>query len=322
MQFIQWTTPDNETFFPAGQVVCDLPPGYYTVDTSYNGIFFKKKQIKNEGLLRFPDSSSDAVINEISRFWGLRDRFVESSISHKRGILLYGPPGSGKTSTLRVVVEDLVNNHKGIVLEWCGSELFLSGYNIIRGIHPELPIIVMMEDVDALFEGYNGSSTLNILDGVHKIDRILFLATTNHPEKLGSRIINRPSRFDKRFLIGMPNAESRKMYLESKGIKDNELKQWVEDTDGLSIAHLKELYVANKILGDDYSQAISTIKEMRFVPSSKFFDDTVPMSERQAKKYENYGDGKTYAEARVGKRGRTIMERNQKSPNDIALLMD
>lgn len=278
------------------------------------GMYLEQKDVRNEDLLRFPDSNSDAVISEIKRFWGLRKKFQESKVSHKRGLLLYGPPGSGKTCTLRIVVEDLVGNQNGIVLEWPGGgpDMLLEAYGMVRGIHPDMPIVVLMEDVDAILEGYSNSKTLNLLDGVQNIDRILFLATTNHPEKLGSRIVNRPSRFDKRFLIGMPNAEARGMFLEHKGILGDELKQWVSDTDGMSIAHLKELYVANKILGDDYGSAVATIKEMKFIPSSQFFDETKPMTERQALKYKDYGEGRVYAESK-SRRGGMIVESKQQA---------
>jgi SpoVK/Ycf46/Vps4 family AAA+-type ATPase len=115
------------------------------------------------------------------------------------------------------------------------------------------------------------------------------LATTNYPELLGSRIVNRPSRFDKRIKIGHPNAESRKIYLKhlicdhkkakEEGLttekKRNEyvlnkakdlgidLELWVKDTKEFSIAHLKELFIATVILGDNYEDAITTLRSMR-----------------------------------------------------------
>jgi hypothetical protein len=307
-RFIQWTSDDNKTFFPAGKVVPQLPPGYYNICESMHGLYLDRKDIKNEDLLRFPDTNSDSVIAEMKKFWTLEESFAKSGIPYKRGIMLYGPPGSGKTCTLRLVVEDLIKNQSGIVIEWTRPGTLLEGYNIIRQVHSKMPIIVLMEDVDAILSGYGESSTLNLLDGVHDINRVVFLATTNHPEQLGSRIVNRPSRFDKRFLIGMPNAEARSMFLEHKGIKGEELKRWVEDTNGLSIAHLKELYVATKILGDPYDQAIETIGEMKFVPSSKYFDDTQPASPEKVRqwsesKYSEYGTGKCYTEGKKSRGG-------------------
>ncbi len=93
--------------------------------------------------------------------------------------------------------------------------------------------------------------------------------TTNYPENLGARIVNRPSRFDKRFQIGHPDAESRKLYFrhiigEAKILKLNiDLNKWVADTEDFSIAHLKELFTAVVILGDDYDEAVDTLREMK-----------------------------------------------------------
>jgi SpoVK/Ycf46/Vps4 family AAA+-type ATPase len=113
---------------------------------------------------------------------------------------------------------------------------------------------------------------------VNSIDKACFLATTNYPERLGARIINRPSRFDKRFKIGYPKEASRRMYLEfliggeekvrSLGI---DLDMWVRDTEGFSLAHLKELFTAVVILDDSYEDAIRTLRSMRETPDS--YDD-------------------------------------------------
>jgi len=108
---------------------------------------------------------------------------------------------------------------------------------------------------------------------VRDIHKAVFLATTNYPEKLGSRILNRPSRFDKKFFIAMPNRLAREMFIRSRLENESEIQKWADDTDGLSIAHIKELFVATKILGDSYDEALGVLKEMRSTPSSELFDD-------------------------------------------------
>ena len=71
----------------------------------------------------------------------------------------------------------------------------------------------------------------------------------------------------------MPSSEAREMYLKTKLTEDTEIKQWVEDTEGFSIAHLKELFVATKILGDSYDRALAVLKSMKRQPDSRTFDD-------------------------------------------------
>jgi SpoVK/Ycf46/Vps4 family AAA+-type ATPase len=121
-----------------------------------------------------------------------------------------------------------------------------------------------MEDMEELMSREHQSEILQLLDGGEKIDNVVFLATSNNPEKLGARIVNRPSRFDRRFKIGMPCAESRKLFLEYLD-QDNkvDIKRWVKDTEGLSMAHLKELFIATQILGDDYETSLATIQSMK-----------------------------------------------------------
>ena len=95
------------------------------------------------------------------------------------------------------------------------------------------------------------------------------MATTNYPGKLGARIINRPSRFVKRIKIGKPNVESRKMYFDhlfrtNKQLADKyDIAKWVKDTEDMSIAHLKELFVSIVILGNCYEESIKRLKSMK-----------------------------------------------------------
>jgi ATP-dependent 26S proteasome regulatory subunit len=194
---------------------------------------------------------------------------------YKRGICLWGPPGSGKTCTVQLIVKDVTENRDGICVIFSHPRLFLSGMRILRQIHPDKKVVVLMEDLDSIIEQHDESEVLNILDGVNAFEDVVFLATTNYPEKLGHRIINRPSRFDKRIKIDFPNEECREIYLNTlltkQEIKENkiDIKKWVEDTMGFSMAHLKELFVAHVILGDEYEEALNNLKRMKSHISSE-----------------------------------------------------
>jgi len=274
----QWTSNDGIIFFPAATSVKELPAGVYSTGMNFGQIFFTKINIKTEDLIRFPDANSDQVIKEINSFWGKKELFQKFGLPHKRGILLYGPPGSGKTCTIRFLINDLIKLG-GIVLQVDNVNLFAAGLDILRKIDKEKPIIAIIEDIDAYANG-DETNLVGILDGITNIENIVFLATTNYPEELSSRILNRPSRFDKRFYIGYPNTASRKMYLEhlAKNMSPKpwnrkiNLDRWVKDTQGMSVAHLKELFVATVILDNHYDDAIKTIKEMKIQLSSKDFD--------------------------------------------------
>lgn len=257
-RMVQWSSSDGKQFFPASLTYPALDPGVYEIGVSQQGgLFFERLDVEITGLLRFPQTNSDRVIDEIDRFWGRGDLFRMHGLPHKRGILLYGPPGSGKSSTLRLLMADVVRRG-GVVVKFAAPGIFRAAMRLLREIQYETPVVVLMEDLDSILDNYNQSDVLNILDGIDRMDRILYLATTNYPEKLGPRIINRPSRFDKRFEIGHPNVESRRMYLRHLGGDP----AWAEDTEGFSLAHLQELFVAVAILGDEYKEAVETLRNM------------------------------------------------------------
>lgn len=267
--YTQWTTADDQIFVPAATTRAKLHPGAWEIEQAPSiGIYFEKVTIKLTDLVQFPDSESDKVINEIRLFWESKDQFTKFRMPHKRGIFLWGPPGSGKSSTVQFVMKDVIDRG-GIVIKFYRPELFMKGYRILREIEPDTPVVVIMEDIDAILEDWSESSVLNILDGaVDELENIVFLATTNYPEKLGARVINRPSRFDRRFKIGFPCKEARKIYFEhlfreyALEQKDEQIAKWVKDTADMSIAHLRELFVAVIILGNTYEDALDILKQM------------------------------------------------------------
>ena len=268
--YTQWSSSDGVHYLPTAKTVPKLCPGTYDIHTSQqNGLYFEKIPVVTTGLLRFPESNSEKIVSEIQKFWQREDIFRSYDLNYKRGIILYGPPGSGKSCTIQLIMQDVIDR-QGVVINFTNPSLFIAGVRKFREIQTDTPIVVLMEDIDSILDRYSESEVLNVLDGVNQIDKVVFLATTNYPEKLGDRIINRPSRFDKRFKIGFPNEESRKLYLqfllkekEQKNSTKIDLEKWVQDTEDFSLAHLKELFIAVVILEDSYDDALETLSNMR-----------------------------------------------------------
>jgi ATP-dependent 26S proteasome regulatory subunit len=82
---------------------------------------------------------------------------------------------------------------------------------------------------------------------------VVVLATTNHPEKLDTAILDRPSRFDRKYFFDLPSADDRQQYIERwNGQLEVELRvsevaavKLVQQTEGFSFAYMKELYLSS-----------------------------------------------------------------------------
>jgi len=278
--YSQWAESEDGTFSPVGSTVAEIQPGYYDLASDTSGrIFFVPLRSRTDDLLQFPDSASLSVLEGLKDFWAREDRFRRYGLPFKRGILMYGPPGSGKSCTVQLVARDVVQRG-GIVLTFVPG-LFLRAYRALRDIQPDIPVVALMEDLDGIFDSSSRatvSSILNLLDGVEELDRVVFLATTNYPEKLEDRVQNRPSRFDIKILVPRPSAAARRLYLEALVKEDDDLDitAYVNASEGLSLAHLKELFVAVHILGNPFEETAERIQGMREAASSR--NDDAPKS--------------------------------------------
>lgn len=258
---------NGSTYRPCQTADAALPSGEYVIEEHPTmGIIFNKRESKFDNLLRFPDSDSDYVLNNIDHFWASEPKFRDFGFIWKRGVLLFGPPGSGKTSTVQLLAQDVVSRG-GCVFYTTHPQLSSVGLYMFRQIEPRRPAVVILEDIDAIIERYGEPELLALLDGELQIDNVVFIATTNYPEKLDQRIINRPSRFDVIKRIGLPNLEARRLYIQTKNhfISDNaeEVERWTKETEGLSIAHLKELIILVQVFEQPFKVALDRLKNMK-----------------------------------------------------------
>lgn len=209
-------------------------------------------------------------MHDIRKFWSLESKYKELNELYKRGIMLAGSSGSGKSCTLQLVCDELVNSG-GLVIKFDNPELFIEAIRLFRQIEPNRNFIVVMEDLDGFLDDWPESTILNILDGVDQTNHVVFLATTNYPDKILGRLMNRPSRFDRVFDFGPPDPKVREFYLSNlveKYRKNNkdfsiDIEKWIKDTDTLSIAHLKELFISVNIFEYDYNETLKMLKGMK-----------------------------------------------------------
>lgn len=277
--YSQWAVHKGNKFSPTTETVKGVPPGFYEVGLDTNiGYYLQKKHVNTDELYQLPSDELTDIIEDIQKFWQRADRYKEYGFLHKRGILLYGDPGMGKSGIIQLITKHLVDNMQGIVInltngdqiEWYG-ELITS----FRQIEPNRPIIVILEDIDGIAsEGsWSTSMLLNILDGVKQIDNVVYIATTNYPEKLEERITNRPSRFDRRYEVEPPTDDVRLAYFKNKlttdDLKSIKIADWVKKTEGMSLAHLRELVISVVAMGHSFESTLDRLNGLKKKPVVK-----------------------------------------------------
>lgn len=272
INFCQWSMEPNDIFRASGPRVQTLPTGVYAVDADDRGLYYRKMNVLTDNLIELDDSPSQRVISTIGVFWKSRHEYVKRGVVYKRGILLWGPAGSGKTATLALLMKDLLSAG-GLCFICQHPAVMTAALAILRRVEESRNIIIVMEDIDEMIQRYSEHDVLALLDGETQIDNVVHIATTNYPERLGARIVNRPSRFDERIFIGMPGDKAREKYLRhitaKEEISESELMRWVGDTKDFSIAHLRELAIAVFCLKQPYEDVLTRLAKMRVQPKAK-----------------------------------------------------
>ncbi len=172
-------------------------------------------------------------------------------VPYRRGVLLYGPPGNGKTSLIRHV-GCMLPKVPVLVCRPCSTFDSDDLQVIVDRWVQQAPAILVIEDLDWLLSLVNVSRFLNMIDGVESrtTGGLLLIATTNHPGELDPAINNRPGRFDVAIEMPCPDATTRLEYLRARlsSVDSETLRQTADLTDGLSFSHLQEIVKLSGLL--------------------------------------------------------------------------
>ena len=224
-----------------------LPPGIYTLGIEDGHKLYTPVSAPADQAVDLPGLPSKYLMDQIKLFWSRAERYEKYHLLQKRGILLYGEPGCGKTSLINLLSKDLIEIGGVIFLidDFATATVCIQHF---RSVEPVRPIMTLMEDIEGVFKGEQGNrevkAALSLLDGQDQVNNIVNIATTNQPEELADRFIKRPGRFDLVIGIHAPEADTRRAYLQhvcQNQIPEPELEELVAKTEGLSLAYLREI---------------------------------------------------------------------------------
>ena len=183
-----------------------LPAGRYQlmVIESLMGvkIFFKQKEQYEKIVEPLASKEYRSIKKSIETFFNpkLRELYSDLKYLNKKGILIHGKPGTGKTASVSYLAEKLANENDSIILEITGRSAFFHLHRIIDDLRKDCkdkgkPIMFIVDECENYFTDYNVENTLlNLLDGYNSRDNVLFIFITNKLDKIPERFTERPSR--------------------------------------------------------------------------------------------------------------------------------
>ncbi|KAF9569095.1 P-loop containing nucleoside triphosphate hydrolase protein [Agrocybe pediades] len=189
------------------------------------------------------DAFKKALQKDVYGFFASEALYKELAIPWKRGLIMYGPPGNGKTISLKTIMKTC--GDKGFAPLYVKSFQSYKGEegamaDVFEKARQYAPCVVILEDLDSLINDRNRSFFLNQLDGL---------------EDPG--LSTRPSRFDRKFKFDDPDEEERKLYVQYWQKKlaanveidfpDRLVDKVARLTDRFSFAYLKEAFVSTLV---------------------------------------------------------------------------
>lgn len=268
---------DKNNIFRGQKIDCD-------------GKFLHLDEISWDDII-LPNGTKEVIISNIDQMFEMRDDFEKFGIAVKRGVILYGEPGTGKTRICKCLAKDA----KYSVLYAMPSDFMnMNGIRYVCEMAQDLaPCLLIIEDIDWIAQDRSKGNApfvmelMNKIDGLESFGDIITLGTTNCLDELEEAVKNRPGRFDRLINIGMPDKNCIKKMIENFTSKfvlaqDNDIDRLAECCDKLTGAHLKDLCNTAAI----YAVKDKSMQGEKLLLKKSHFDDAI--KEIKNKNYSSY----------------------------------
>jgi hypothetical protein len=223
------------------------------VGTGGTGIQFHSLPPVTRDKIILPDGLIQRIERQTVEAAKYSEALLKARRKLKRGMLLHGKPGTGKTLTAMYLASEM-KERTVLIVTGQGLGLIEQSCQIAKWLAPSMVII---EDVDLVaqersMQEKQGCSTpilfelLNQMDGLSDDLDVLFLLTTNRPDVLEPALASRPGRIDQAYEIPLPDLECRRrlfdLYAEGLIMKVSDIEGFLTKTDGASGAFIQELF--------------------------------------------------------------------------------
>jgi len=221
------------------------------------------------------------IRGNVEAFFQSREKYRELRIPHRRGFLFAGPPGCGKTLTLKALASAISAKFVTVLGRAdVNDSMVEQAFYLAEKFTPS---VLVFEDLEKLIEARDVSLShfLNLVDGLKVTDGVLLIATANEPGKLDPALLHRPSRFDRVWKFPLPKYEQRLALLRKRSrgyFSDAVLEEVAQKSDGFSMAYVQEI-VINALLysahngaapGDDtLLRSLETLRAQRKAASKE-----------------------------------------------------
>jgi len=244
----KWTSVPHEEIYVFDQTYWQKSAELWQSikDASWDDVILEPKMKQN-------------LIEDVQGFFDSQGLYQQFSVPWKRGIIMHGVPGNGKTISIKALINYLSKRPDPIPALYVKSlENKCDGRQasvktIFDHARKMAPCLLVFEDLDSLITTEVRSYFLNEVDGLESNDGILMIGSTNHLDSLDPAIAKRPSRFDRKYHFRVPGLTERtsySTYWQHKLEKNPNIDFPVDVcpiiatlTEGFSFAYLKELFV-------------------------------------------------------------------------------